>query len=56
MSPEKLQSATQIAEKPISRALTGQFSNLLLEGLNRLWEVHKVLPDPKSIRRIIDIP
>jgi hypothetical protein len=35
--------------------LTGQFSNLLMEGLERIWEVHKFLPDPKSIRRIIDI-
>lgn len=23
------------------------FSNLLLEGIERLWEVHKILPNPK---------
>ena len=34
--------------------LTGQFSNLLLEGLDRLWEVHEILPNPKSFRIIID--
>jgi hypothetical protein len=37
------------------RHASGQFSNLLLEGLERIWEVHKFLPDPKSIIRIIDI-
>ena len=27
--------------------LTVVFSNLLLEGIERLWEVHKILPNPK---------
>ena len=29
--------------------LTGQFLNLLLEGLDRLWKIHGVLPNPRSI-------
>lgn len=27
--------------------LTVVFSNLLLEGIERLWEVHEILPNPK---------
>lgn len=27
--------------------LTVVFSNLFLEGIERLWEVLKILPDPK---------
>ena len=27
--------------------LTEVFSNLLLEGIERLWEAHKILPNPK---------
>jgi hypothetical protein len=27
--------------------LTEPFSNLLLEGIERLWEVHEFLPNPK---------
>lgn len=28
--------------------LTVVFSNLMLEGIERLWEVHDFLPDPKQ--------
>lgn len=27
--------------------LTVLFSNLLLEGIERLWEIHEFLPNPK---------
>ncbi len=29
------------------RHASGQFSNLLLEGIERLWEAHEILPNPK---------
>ena len=27
--------------------LTGQFSNLLMEKIERIWEMHECLPNPK---------
>ena len=27
--------------------LTGQFSNLLMEKIERIWEMHEYLPNPK---------
>ena len=45
---------TEAAEPPAERSgsavpLTGQFSNLFLEELERLWEVHDYLPNPGKI-------
>ena len=32
---------------PLLVPLAGQFSNLLMEGIERLWEMHEYLPDPE---------
>ena len=39
--------ATAGMQSPFRVPLTVVFSNLLLEGIERLWEVHKILPNPK---------
>ena len=36
---------------PFFVPLTVVFSNLLLEGIERLWEVHEFLPNPNYLER-----
>ena len=36
------------SQEPFLVPGAGVFSNLLMEGIERLWEVHEMLPDLKS--------